>query len=55
MFKVQDLLCFYNCKALKSITEGLGGLTCLKELRMHECEALEEFPSGVTTLGALEE
>jgi Leucine-rich repeat (LRR) protein len=32
-----------------------GGLTCLKILRMWECEALREFPSGVCTLKALEE
>ena len=34
---------FGGCKSLKKITEGLGGLTCLKKLYMKICEALEEF------------
>jgi hypothetical protein len=54
MLKALEELCFDHCKVLRSILEGLGGLICLKELRMHECEALEEFPSGVTTPRTLE-
>ena len=46
---------FPRCKSLKNIPEGLGGLTCLKKLYMSECEALEEFQSGVCTLIELEE
>ena len=48
-------LSFDGCKSLRRIPEGLGGLTCLKKLYMCDCEALEEFPSGVCTLKALEE
>ena len=34
---------FGGCKSLEKITEGLGGLTCLKKLYMKNCEALDEF------------
>jgi Leucine-rich repeat (LRR) protein len=44
-----------NCKSLRTIPEGLGGLTCLKKLYMNDCEALEEFPLGICTLKALED
>jgi len=40
---------------LKTIPESFAKLTKLKELSMFECEALEEFPVGVSNLVALEE
>jgi hypothetical protein len=46
---------FTQCKSLRRIPEGFGGLTCSKKLYMGNCEALEEFPSRICTLKALEE
>ena len=34
---------------------GIKGLTCLKNLHMWECEALEVCPLGVCTLVTLDE
>ena len=48
-------LTFNGCKSLKKIPEGLGGLTCFKELYMLECEGLSEFAARVSTLMALKE
>jgi hypothetical protein len=49
------VLDFSLCRSLKKIPEGFGGLRRLNKLDMQECEALEEFPPGVTNLCALEE
>ena len=46
---------FSGCKSLEKLPEGLRGLTGLKNLYMWDCDSLEEFPSGVCTLVALEE
>ena len=35
--------------------EGFGTLTCLKKLKMWECDALEAFTIGLSSLIALEE
>ena len=45
-------LVYNGCKSLRRIPEGWGGF---KILDMGECEALEEFLSGVCMLVALEE
>ena len=39
---------------MKTIPESFGNLTKLKVLSMFECEALEDFPLGVSNLSALE-
>ena len=44
-----------DCRSLKKIPEGFDGLTSLKKLMMWRCEALEEFPPGLSNMCALEE
>jgi Leucine-rich repeat (LRR) protein len=46
---------FSNCRSLKEIPEGLGGLTSLKKLGMEACEAFERFLLGPSNLATLEE
>ena len=40
---------------MKKRPEGFGGWTSRKKLCMHECEALEDFPPGLSNLCALKE
>lgn len=49
-----EVVSFYCWKTLKWTLEGPGGLACLTNLWMFECEVLEEFPFRVTTFRALE-
>ena len=46
---------FLLVSVFKEDTGRVGGLTSLKKLDMWGCEALEEFPPGLSKLRALEE
>ncbi|CAM0908562.1 unnamed protein product [Alopecurus aequalis] len=44
--KLRELLVF-DCCGLKTLADGMDGLTSLRELRIIGCPAIEEFPNGL--------
>ncbi|WVZ10609.1 hypothetical protein V8G54_015139 [Vigna mungo] len=43
----------YECKKLKSLSEGVGHLACLESLRISKCPELVALPSNMSQLSAL--